>query len=197
MYIMIECHICGEKIKSEDGDAPNFCLTCAADLADPEEEKVIKKKAGAFEASGEYGRGNIYLTNKRLLCIELPEPHTGVMVAGGILGGLAGIFLGNFWGVRYINSAVVGPLVTLISYYIAGLVSKKKQKKVYFILPLTEIESLEESSLVSRLSLKMKAFTITTKGGEAVTIAARPGHEWIEAVAEAKEDLIMYGGNML
>jgi len=199
---VVKCHICGEKTEFEDVDMPDFCSTCAADLSDYQQETVILKKVSAFDAYGEKDSGYLYLTNKRLLCVALPDPQKGAVIIGGIAGGFLGGYIGHlldgYWNINHmsgIGGAAGGALGSVLGYktgsVIDGWLRENKRKKVHFVLPLAEIASLEEGRLESRLGIKVKAFIVTTTNGGKIAIAAKPMQKWIEAIIEAKEELIM------
>ena len=83
--IKTTCYLCGEVTKSEN--VPKNCPRCGANLEDPQQEWVIKKVNCQYSTSGKIFNkiGSLYLTNKRLLCIN---NSNAMLYGGGLVGAL-------------------------------------------------------------------------------------------------------------
>ena len=89
----ITCHICEETFKSET--PPEVCPKCGANLADPQQETVIKQTRCQYSSSKNFpgDLGNLYLTDKRLLWVNTA---TAASYGGGLIGALAANY--QKWG---------------------------------------------------------------------------------------------------
>ena len=90
------CHICDFAMKTNDGEMPNFCGLCGANLYDRGEEVRVLHTTTKNEGGGiKAWEVHVILTNKRIIFTGDEDYDGTVSVLGWIFGGLAGGLIGG------------------------------------------------------------------------------------------------------